>query len=443
MKTLVAFHKVGNNRNTPRVWLESSRLTASGFSSGAPFSVIPTARGVSLRLSDTGSRVVSSRRAAGGIRPIIDLCSRDLLRLDGVSTIKASASFGTIDIVPSVRAFLVAKRLRHEGPFRALEVFAGGGTLSSGLQGNPHINVVAGVEIEPSFADVWGNRHPNATLFQSDIRLVHPSELPKFDILIGGIPCTSHSTMGRAKKGLAGRPEEGDTGDLFLHVLQIAAHHMPAACVFENVPNFGDSAAGYLIKTTLKHLGYHITETIIEPHAQWNEASDRRRWALVATLSEGFSLTSPMTQRVATVNDLLDPENDDADRIDADRISVTIAGLRRHNARHAALGHGFAFTTINRSSVKVPTIPKSYHKINTGPFVETPYGPRLLRLHEIEAIMGATAGTSHYSTGVQILGQGVQTRIWRNILGQVGEFLARGEGAHAVISQPVGQLALF
>jgi hypothetical protein len=37
--------------------------------------------------------------------------------------------------------------------------------------------------------------------------------------------------------------------------------------------------------------------------------------------------------------------------------------------------------------------------------------------------MGCSAGTNHYATGIQILGQGCQTRIWTDILDQVGTFL--------------------
>jgi hypothetical protein len=57
----------------------------------------------------------------------------------------------------------------------------------------------------------------------------------------------------------------------------------------------------------------------------------------------------------------------------------------------------------------------------------TPYGLRLLRQGEIERLMGFTPAkgfTSHaYSTAVEILGQGVQTRIFRQLLKQVGDFL--------------------
>jgi DNA (cytosine-5)-methyltransferase 1 len=144
-------------------------------------------------------------------------------------------------------------------PFRVLEVFAGGGTMTAALTGNAGFQVVAGVEIEPDFADEWQAQHPQATLVQSDIRALHTSELPEFDVLIGGIPCTCHSNLGRAKKRLAGKPELGDTGDLFLPVVTLVSEQMPAAVVFENVPAFGSSLAGKLLVSHLRRLGYHVT----------------------------------------------------------------------------------------------------------------------------------------------------------------------------------------
>ena len=103
----------------------------------------------------------------------------------------------------------------------------------------------------------------------------------------------------------------------------------------------------------------------------------------------------------------------------------SIEALTRHNKRHAKLGHGFGFTTINRESTRVPTIVRSYHKINTGPFVETPHGLRLLHKEEVERLMGCEIACAHYATAIEILGQGVQTRVFREVLRQLAVFLSR------------------
>jgi site-specific DNA-cytosine methylase len=106
-------------------------------------------------------------------------------------------------------------------------VFCGGGTLSAAIAKSPDFILIAGLEVEAKFADVWERAHPEATLYQTDVRLVHACEIPQHDILVAAIPCTSHSTLGRAKKSLASKPELGDTGDLFLSVAHIVAHHLP------------------------------------------------------------------------------------------------------------------------------------------------------------------------------------------------------------------------
>ena len=111
------------------------------------------------------------------------------------------------------------------------------------------------------------------------------------------------------------------------------------------------------------------------------------------------------------------------DRPDAERIARTIEGLRVHNARHRAAGHGFGFTEIDGNALRVPTIAKSYHKINTGPFVRTPFGLRLLQQAEIERLHGHTLLTRHYATAVQMLGQGVQTRVFRSVVRQLADHL--------------------
>lgn len=426
MPCLTAFHKISQNREKPRIWLESRRLDRVGFPAGTPYSIERTRGG--LTIVHGGSRNVSSRRQAGNSRPIIEITGSLLTEVfPGIDAIKALCRTDRIEIRPTFRAAAILKSRSRTGPFRAFELFAGGGTLSDAASQCPAIELTGGAEFEPAYADAWCQKHPDAEMFQGDIRLIHPAELPSFDILIAGIPCTSHSTMGRAKKKLAGRPEEGDTGDLFAWVLNIVAHRPPAACVFENVPSFGTSLAGTVLKSGLSHLGYHLHETTLEPHAQWGEPSDRRRWVLIATLHPGFAIEPPESPQGVTCAQCLDPDDPQQDFIDAQRIAKTIEGLRAHNARHAALGHGFAFTTITRDTQKVPTIAKSYHKINTGPFVETPHGPRLLRLHEAEALMGSSAGTDDYTTGIQIIGQGVQTRLWSQIFRQLTGFLRNPE----------------
>jgi site-specific DNA-cytosine methylase len=421
---LIAIQPLGRNRDIHRLWIESQRLHRLGFAPGTPLEIRSHSGQLTIKPAILGENHVSSRQVPGGRRPIIDLASQSLLAgLADYSEVKIIASFERIQVSPSHRAFAIQRSRTLAPPFRVLEVFAGGGTMTAALQGHAAFQVVGGVEVNPDFADEWQAQHPDATLVQSDIRALHTSELPEFDVLIGGISCTCHSNLGRAKKRLAGQPELGETGDLFLPVVTLVSERMPAAVVFENVPAFGSSLAGELVVSHLRRLGYHVSVEILRPNEDWGELEDRPRWLLVGTLARPFALQVPRERCSTPAAALLDPPDPAQDRADAERIARTIAGLRAHNARHRAAGHGFAFTEISGNDTCVATVAKSYHKISAGPFVQTPFGLRLLRQAELERIHGHTVFTRHYATAVQILGQGVQTRVFRSVFRQLAEHL--------------------
>ena len=167
-------------------------------------------------------------------------------------------------------------------------------------------------------------------------------------------------------------------------------------------------------------------------HFQLERSQDRQRWLLVATLERPFELRVPGRRCDVPISAFLDPPDPLRDEADARRIARTIEGLRAHQERHRALGHGFGFTVIHGEETRIPVVPKAYHKINSGPFVQTPWGLRLLRLPEIERIHGFQVGTRHYATGVEILGQGVQTNIFKTVFGQLGDWLVASRGAQPV-----------
>ncbi len=413
---LLTVTPLGRNRDKSRLWIETRRLEALGFPPGTPFTVEARSEELILRPSILAENHVSSRRTATGLRPIIDVANQAYLGpLGEFPELKVTGWHQRLSVTPTRRAAAILRSRHLTPPFRVLEIFAGGGTLTAAVAGDDAYTVAAGIEIDPRFADIWQAAHPEAALIQADIRAVETSDLPEFDVLIGGIPCTSHSTLGRAKKGLAGKPELGDTGDLFLPVIGIVRERMPAAILFENVPSFGTSLAGQLLSIHLERLGYHVFTTVLKPNQEWNEIEDRQRWLLVGTLDRPLELRVPGMACQTPISAFLDPPDPVRDATDARRIERTIEGLRAHQARHAALGHGFGFTVLDGSETRLPVIPKSYHKINTGPFVLTPYGPRLLRLPELERIRGHRLRTDDYATGVEILGQGVQTKVFKAV----------------------------
>src|ERR1017187_982221 len=101
---LISFLKLGENRHSPRVWIESRRLNSLGFTPGVGFTVEPRLNGVRLRPALSAENHVSKRISARQERPIIDIANRLLLSpLDGFAEIKVTAAFRQIDVVPSAR----------------------------------------------------------------------------------------------------------------------------------------------------------------------------------------------------------------------------------------------------------------------------------------------------------------------------------------------------
>lgn len=414
------------------MWIESPRLRQLGFEPGSFLDVRQRA-GDTLHLAPVSQRTrnrVSFREMSGLPCPIIDLNSRRLLSdFQGHTEVKISASYKRLFVAPSVRSFHILRHRSGGLPLPAVEYFAGGGILSSAIVEDPRFKLVAAVEMSPKFAAHFALEHPDVPLFQCDVRDLNPADVPPAAVVFASLPCTCFSTAGVAKKGLKGASELGDDGDLFLSLAHHVAAQMPLAVMVENVPGFfGPNAiAGRVLMAHLERLGYHVHYFQLNPWEEWSEPQDRKRGVMVATLFARFYPSVPMIRFTGTAGDYLDAPDPVRDRAEAEQIRNCIAGREGHMKRHRAAGNGFGFSVINRSSSKVPTIMRSYWKINAGPFVACEGGVRMLRVCEIERLMGFVPKkgfTSHsYSTAVEILGQGVQTRIFRQLISQLGDFL--------------------
>ena len=384
-------------------------------------------QGLTITPAVISNNHVSRRRSPAWDRPIIDInSSRILGHLTAFDELKVVGSFERLDVTPSIRAFNITRAKAHTGPHRVLDLFSGGGTISDGLAGNPAFKVVAGVDIDPDFSDEFAAKNPEADIILGDFRRMMPEELPDFDGLIAGVPCVSHSRIGRGGLKLGSTPELGEAGDLYVPVLALMAAKMPSWAVIENVPAYGTSLAGRTVAENLRKLGYDVHHQILHPNSEWNEPTTRDRWVLVATLKPGFQIRPPMTPFNGTIAQFLDQPDFLRDFNDADRISRSIAALRRNSARQAATGHGFPMRVLNGSETSAPTLCSSYHKVNTsGFFVDTAFGPRMLRKDEISRLQGQTITCPHYATAVAMMGQGGLTRVFREVFSQLGNFLSR------------------
>lgn len=148
--------------------------------------------------------------------------------------------------------------------FTAVELFAGAGGLSIGLE-NAGINVVIANEIMPDFAATLKANHPHTNVINDDIHKIDfKAELNKLglksvDVLSGGPPCQGFSTIGSKNR-------QDPRNSLFYEYIRAVAETNPKYTIFENVSGFKRMYDGFAYETLKKELdalGYDTVDGIL------------------------------------------------------------------------------------------------------------------------------------------------------------------------------------
>lgn len=144
-----------------------------------------------------------------------------------------------------------------QNSFTAVELFAGAGGLSIGLE-KAGINVVIANEIMPDFAATLSANHPCTKVINADIHQIDfKDELKKLglssvDVLSGGPPCQGFSTIGSKNR-------KDPRNSLFYEYLRAVSETNPKYTIFENVSGFKRMYDGFAYETLVKEmdaLGY-------------------------------------------------------------------------------------------------------------------------------------------------------------------------------------------
>ena len=125
-------------------------------------------------------------------------------------------------------------------------------------------------EIEPNAIKIYEKHFPHKNY--GDIKSINASELPDFELLVGGFPCQPFSVAG-SRKGF------NDTrGTLFFDISRIIKEKQPRYILLENVSGLlsHDKGRTYkVILSTLTELGYD-TEAMVFNSVHFNAAPRKR-----------------------------------------------------------------------------------------------------------------------------------------------------------------------
>ncbi len=175
-------------------------------------------------------------------------------------------------------------------PIKFIDLFAGIGGIRKGFElaceeKGLNTECVFTSEIKPYAVDVLKQNHPGEEI-HGDITKVDASEIPDFDILLGGFPCQAFSSAGK-RLGF-----EDTRGTLFFDVARILKEKQPYGFVLENVEglvnhdreNKSDKIGRTLttILQTLDDLDYQVSWKVLNAK-DFGVPQERKRIYIVGT----------------------------------------------------------------------------------------------------------------------------------------------------------------
>lgn len=141
-----------------------------------------------------------------------------------------------------------------------------------------------------------------------DINEVKASEIPDFDVLLGGFPCQAFSLAGYRQ----GFNDEKGRGTLFFELVRIIKAKKPKIVFLENVKNLVSHDNGNTFRVILEHLdklGYHVKYQVLNAKDYGNIPHGRERIYIVAfrkkSLCQKFEFPKPI-ELTTKLNDCID-----------------------------------------------------------------------------------------------------------------------------------------
>jgi DNA (cytosine-5)-methyltransferase 1 len=200
------------------------------------------------------------------------------------------------------------------------ELFAGTGIGGIALDRLGFENVGYS-EIDPSAIKNYNENFPNRKNY-GDITKIKETELPDFDIIIGGSPCTDISQMKKDGEGL-----NGINSKLFHDYIRILNYKKPKWFIFENVRKLLTSNDGddfKIVKESFE-INYNIKYKVLNT-ADYGVPQTRRRIYIVGQRKDlgNFNYNFPeIVPLNLTVQDLLESKVDDKYYL-TDKMSKTV-----------------------------------------------------------------------------------------------------------------------
>lgn len=195
--------------------------------------------------------------------------------------------------------------------YKICSLFAGVGGIDLGFISTKKCVITYANEFDPYAVETYQLNFKNK-VDSRDIHLVKNEEIPDFDIMIGGFPCTSFSVAGY-RKGF----NDNKTGDLFFEMERIFKEKKPRVIFLENVKNLVGHDNGNTFRVIIDRLekaGYKnkISYAVLNACEYGNIPQNRERIYIVAFRDEKdfekFRMPMPI-KLTKTIKNIFDFKN--------------------------------------------------------------------------------------------------------------------------------------
>lgn len=148
--------------------------------------------------------------------------------------------------------------------YTVVDLFAGVGGLSYGFSRNDHFEIILANEMQKDIAKAYTINHPSVNMLQGDIKDLSENVLHQaignrtVDVVVGGPPCQSYSTLG--KRQMDAR------ANLFMEYKRVLRILHPRAFLFENVKGILSMDKGTLfehVRKEFEDIGYSLQYKIL------------------------------------------------------------------------------------------------------------------------------------------------------------------------------------
>lgn len=141
-----------------------------------------------------------------------------------------------------------------------IDLFSGAGGFSLGFE-KQGFNCIGAIDNDKYATDTHDYNFKNSKSICADIESIDPKDFAKIidnqkvDIIIGGPPCPTFSTIGHAKiQSLGNNVYEDKRNRLFKNFLDYVEYFQPEFFVIENVPNFMTKYNGRIFRSALDRI---------------------------------------------------------------------------------------------------------------------------------------------------------------------------------------------